>query len=92
MWRVAPFDCFSVEWFNVLVQDNDLMEGLKNSLIIGLGVVVLAVPIGLAGALMLSQVAPRLRAWPVDRRVNNARNAGAELIEATGEILTQANG
>jgi len=61
--RVAPFDCFSVEWFNVLIQDTDLMEGLRNSLIVGFGVVVLAVPIGLAGALMLSQVAPRLRAW-----------------------------
>ncbi len=25
--------------------------------------------------------APRLKAWPVDRRVNNARNEGAELIK-----------
>jgi putative SOS response-associated peptidase YedK len=31
---------------------------------------------------------PALRAWPVDRRVNNARNEGAELIEPAGEILT----
>jgi spermidine/putrescine transport system permease protein len=61
--RVAPFDCFSIEWFNVLINDGDLMTGLKNSIIIGTGVVILAVPIGLAGALMLSQVAPRLRAW-----------------------------
>lgn len=61
--RVAPFECFSVEWFDVLVNDNDLMEGLKNSIMIGIGVVILAVPIGLAGALMLTQVAPRLRAW-----------------------------
>lgn len=30
---------------------------------------------------------PRLRAWPVDRRVNNARNEGEELIEAVGGIL-----
>ncbi len=29
----------------------------------------------------------RLRAWPVDRRVNNARNEGAELIEPAGAIL-----
>lgn len=61
--RVAPFECFSIEWFNVLINDRDLMLGLRNSLIIGAGVVVLAMPIGLAGALMLSQVAPRLRAW-----------------------------
>ena len=30
---------------------------------------------------------PRLRAWPVDRRVNNARNQGDELIEPNGEVL-----
>jgi putative SOS response-associated peptidase YedK len=30
---------------------------------------------------------PELRAWPVDRRVNNARNQGEELIEADGEII-----
>lgn len=30
---------------------------------------------------------PKLRAWPVDRRVNNARNEGDELIEPDGEVL-----
>jgi len=30
---------------------------------------------------------PPLRAWPVDRRVNNARNEGGELIEPDGETL-----
>jgi putative SOS response-associated peptidase YedK len=30
---------------------------------------------------------PRLRAWPVNRRVNNARNEGDELIEPDGEVL-----
>ncbi|MDH3532967.1 MAG: SOS response-associated peptidase [Gammaproteobacteria bacterium] len=30
---------------------------------------------------------PRLRAWPVDRRVNNARNEGAELIEPVGDSV-----
>jgi putative SOS response-associated peptidase YedK len=30
---------------------------------------------------------PALRAWPVDRRVNNARNQGEELVEADGEII-----
>ncbi len=32
-----------------------------------------------------SMLAPPLRAWPVDRKVNNARNEGAELIDAAGE-------
>jgi spermidine/putrescine transport system permease protein len=61
--RVTPFECFSVEWFNVLINDDKLMEGLRNSLIIGVGVVLLSVPIGLAGALMLMQVHPRVRSW-----------------------------
>lgn len=30
---------------------------------------------------------PPLQAWPLDRRVNNARNEGAELIEPVGDIL-----
>ena len=45
----------------------------------------------LAGANdMLDDVAaitPALQAWPVDRRVNNARNEGADLIDAVGDIL-----
>lgn len=32
--------------------------------------------------------APALRAWPVSRRVNNARNQGEELIDVDGEILS----
>lgn len=61
--RISPWECFSVEWFNVLINDAKLMQGLRNSLIIGAGVVLLAVPIGLAGALMLTQVSQRLRPW-----------------------------
>jgi putative SOS response-associated peptidase YedK len=33
-----------------------------------------------------AQNAPQLRAWPVSRRVNNARNQGEELIEPEGDI------
>ena len=61
--RVSPWDCFSVEWFDVLMHDKRLISGVRNSVIIGIGVVVLAVPIGLAGALMLMQVGPRVRPW-----------------------------
>ncbi len=31
--------------------------------------------------------APALQAWPVDRRVNNARNEDAKLIDAAGDIV-----
>ncbi len=61
--RMSPFDCFSIEWFDVLINDTRLMEGLRNSVFIGIGVVIVAVPIGLAGALMLMQAKPRVRPW-----------------------------
>ena len=61
--RVTPWECFSVEWFHVLTRDDKLIEGLRNSIVIGLGVVCLAVPLGLSGALMLTQVKERVRPW-----------------------------
>jgi len=35
----------------------------------------------------VSAITPPLKAWPVDRRVNNARNEGSDLIDAAGDIL-----
>ena len=35
----------------------------------------------------VAAITPALQAWPVDRRVNNARNEGEELISAVGDIL-----
>ena len=35
----------------------------------------------------VAAITPPLQAWPVDRRVNNARNEGDELIRPAGEIL-----
>jgi len=61
--RISPWDCFTVEWFEVLSNDTDLMTGLRNSITIAIGVVIVAIPLGLAGALMLTQVSSRLRPW-----------------------------
>jgi len=61
--RISPWDCFTVEWFDVLRNDTDLMTGLRNSVTIAIGVVIVAIPLGLAGALMLTQVSSRLRPW-----------------------------
>ena len=70
---VTPWECFSLRWFNEgkiaydgqhlagLATDWRLHEGLITSLKIGLGVVLLAVPIGLSAALVLTQVHSRLR-------------------------------
>jgi putative SOS response-associated peptidase YedK len=35
----------------------------------------------------VAAITPPLQAWPVDRRVNNARNEGEELISAAGDVL-----
>ena len=36
-----------------------------------------------------SMEAPRLKAWPVDRRVNNARNEGSDLVDPAGEPMQE---
>ena len=70
---VTPWECFSWRWFQNgkiaydgqhlagLASDWRLHDGLINSLIIGTGVVILAVPIGMAASIVLTQVHSRLR-------------------------------
>ena len=60
--RVVPWECFTTDWFGVLVRSERLMTGLWTSLAIGIAVVAIAVPFGLAGALALADIGPRLRA------------------------------
>lgn len=59
--RVIPWECFTTDWFAVLAADDRLMRGLVTSAGIGVGVVALSVPLGLAGALALTEIGPRLR-------------------------------
>ena len=59
--QVLPFEGFTLDWFAKLVGDRNLMEGLKMSLIIGGFVVALSVPLGLAGAIVMTQVYARAR-------------------------------
>ena len=60
--QVTPWEVFSFEWFNVLFNDERILNGLKNSFIVGFFTVILSVAIGLAGALMLTQIWPKIRA------------------------------
>ena len=60
--RMSPWECLTFQWFGELFQDQRILNGIKNSLIIGAGTVVLSVAMGLAGALMLTQIWPKLRA------------------------------
>lgn len=59
--QAYPIEGLTLEWFGVLFADRGLMEGLWNSLIIGAMVVALSVPLGLAGALVMTQMYSRAR-------------------------------
>src|SRR6056297_240495 len=60
--RTTPWECLTFDWFVELFRDERILNGIKNSFIIGAGTVVLSVAMGLAAALMLTQIWPRLRA------------------------------
>ena len=60
--QITPWEVLSFEWFPKLAADARIINGLKNSIIVGLFTVILSVSMGLAGALVLTQVWPKLRA------------------------------
>ncbi|WP_027245802.1 ABC transporter permease [Leisingera daeponensis] len=60
--RMTPWECLTFEWFAALFRDERILNGIWNSILVGAGTVVLSVAMGLAGALMLTQIWPKLRA------------------------------
>jgi spermidine/putrescine transport system permease protein len=58
-----PFEGVTLDWFSRLAADADLMLGLRRSLWIGLLVVLVSVPVGLAGALVMTQIQARARSF-----------------------------
>ena len=56
-----PFEAFTLDWFVKLYNHRSMMEGLWNSVIIGLGTVALSVPVGLAASIIMSQIYHRAR-------------------------------
>jgi spermidine/putrescine transport system permease protein len=59
--QVTPFEGFTLHWFAALANNDEMMEGLGTSLRIGVFVVALSVPLGLAGAIVMQQVYARAR-------------------------------
>ncbi|UWQ03431.1 ABC transporter permease (plasmid) [Aliiroseovarius crassostreae] len=59
---MTPWECLTFDWFGVLFQDERILTGIWNSILVGAGTVILSVSMGLAGALMLTQIWPKLRA------------------------------
>lgn len=54
--QIWPIEGLTLRWFHELAADRAMLEGLRHSVIIGLAVVALAVPMGLAGALVMAQL------------------------------------
>ncbi len=59
--QALPFEGFTLQWFEKLWNHRLMMEGLLNSIIIGLGVVTISVPIGLAASIIMNQIYHRAR-------------------------------
>lgn len=59
--RVWPWDCGTLDWFVKALDDQRLRTGLGTSAVVAVGVILLSVPLGLAGAMSLMRVWPRLR-------------------------------
>lgn len=60
---VVPWRAFTLKWFDALAGDAQLWQALATSLLVGAGVVALALPVGLAAALLLAALAPRARGF-----------------------------
>ena len=61
--QAYPFAGFTLEWFVKLANDGDMVAGFRNSLWIGLLVVLVSVPVGLAGAIVMTQMHARARSF-----------------------------
>jgi spermidine/putrescine transport system permease protein len=56
-----PFEGFTLDWFVKLWNHKAMMEGLVNSIIIGIGVICVSVPVGLAASIIMNQIYHRAR-------------------------------
>lgn len=58
-----PWVGFTWRWFIDLFNDTRMWISFRNTILVAVAVVVLSVPIGTAGAILLNSVSPRTRTW-----------------------------
>jgi spermidine/putrescine transport system permease protein len=58
---VTPWEGFTTSWFTSLFQNRDIREGVGTSLLIGGFVVLVAVPIGMGAAILMTKMHARAR-------------------------------
>lgn len=56
---VTQWRGWTLKWFSALAEDQRMIQGLVNSLIVGLGVIGLSLPLGLSGAFVLTRLQSR---------------------------------
>lgn len=56
-----PIEGLTLAWFRKLATSSDLLDGLRNSVVIAVAVTALSVPIGLAAAIVMNQLQARFR-------------------------------
>lgn len=54
--QVSPWEGFTLKWFSELFRDSRMWSALQNSIIVGVAVVAISVPVGLAAALVLTRL------------------------------------
>ncbi|MEE4240931.1 MAG: ABC transporter permease [Desulfopila sp.] len=54
--QVSPWEGFTLSWFIELYHDKQMWDALTNSIIVGIAVVCVSVPIGMAAALLLTRL------------------------------------
>lgn len=52
---VTVWKGFTLKWFRVLAEDTRMWQGLINSVVIATGVIIVSLPLGLAGALLITR-------------------------------------
>ena len=56
---VTVWKGFTLKWFGVLAEDTRMVQGLINSLVIATGVIIVSLPLGLAGAFLITRLDSR---------------------------------
>ncbi|GAB3127108.1 ABC transporter permease [Novispirillum itersonii] len=56
---VTQWQGFSLRWFSELAEDQRILQGIVNSVVVATGVILLSLPLGLSGALLLSRLDAR---------------------------------
>ncbi|MEJ8571027.1 ABC transporter permease [Microbaculum marinum] len=56
---VTQWRGWTLKWFDALAGDTRILQGLRNSILVGIGVIAVSIPLGLSGAFILTRLQSR---------------------------------